>query len=190
MVKLEQLAAIGVLVVRSTPAVHAREQKRFRRDRFQAGPDVSLAHGSASVLESESDPRPAARRGSRVAWGRTLMYQYRERFHDLKNTPAELVTHTGLTSMNGVGPDRNLLFGILALQVDFVTRDDLVAAMNAWALAKHKPLGQILVETGALAPLPPPEASCVDEARALKSGSTPTTPFRMFADRAISCPSR
>jgi serine/threonine protein kinase len=48
--------------------------------------------------------------------------------------------------------DRNLLFGILALQMDFVSRDALLTAMNAWVLAKHKPLGQILVEQGGLAP--------------------------------------
>jgi serine/threonine-protein kinase len=48
------------------------------------------------------------------------------------------------------GADRNLLFGILALQVDFVSRDALIAAMNAWVLDKAKPLGQILLEQGAL----------------------------------------
>jgi tetratricopeptide (TPR) repeat protein/tRNA A-37 threonylcarbamoyl transferase component Bud32 len=47
--------------------------------------------------------------------------------------------------------DRNLLFGILALQLDFITRDALIQAMNAWVLDKGKPLGQILVEQGALA---------------------------------------
>src|SRR5262245_32689141 len=47
--------------------------------------------------------------------------------------------------------DRNLLFGILALQMDFITRDDLVAAMHAWVLDKAKPLGQILREAGRLA---------------------------------------
>jgi tetratricopeptide (TPR) repeat protein/tRNA A-37 threonylcarbamoyl transferase component Bud32 len=46
--------------------------------------------------------------------------------------------------------DRNLLFGILALQMDFITRDQLVAAMNAWVLEKDKPLSQILVDQGAL----------------------------------------
>jgi serine/threonine protein kinase len=46
--------------------------------------------------------------------------------------------------------DRNLLFGILALQMDFISRDQLVAAMNAWVLAKHKALGDILNEQGAL----------------------------------------
>ena len=47
--------------------------------------------------------------------------------------------------------DRNLLFGILALQMDFISREALVAAMNAWVLAKDKPLGEILVEQKALA---------------------------------------
>src|SRR3954447_266884 len=46
--------------------------------------------------------------------------------------------------------DRNLLFGVLALQLDFITRDALVAAMNAWVLDKARPLGQILVDRGAL----------------------------------------
>src|SRR5262245_19878981 len=49
-----------------------------------------------------------------------------------------------------VSADRNLLFGILALQMDFVTRDQLVAAMNAWVLTKSRPLGEILVEQNAL----------------------------------------
>jgi serine/threonine-protein kinase len=46
--------------------------------------------------------------------------------------------------------DRNLLFGVLALQMDFIARDSLVEAMNAWVLDKKKPLGQILVERDAL----------------------------------------
>ncbi|WP_435011015.1 tetratricopeptide repeat protein [Tundrisphaera lichenicola] len=48
--------------------------------------------------------------------------------------------------------DRNLLFGILALQMDFINRDALVASMNAWVLQKHRPLGEILVERGDLDP--------------------------------------
>jgi serine/threonine-protein kinase len=48
--------------------------------------------------------------------------------------------------------DRNLLFGILALQMDFISRNALIRAMNAWVLDKVKPLGQILVEQGALSP--------------------------------------
>ena len=52
--------------------------------------------------------------------------------------------------MSPAPSDLNLLFGILALQVNFVTRDALVKGMNAWVLEKHRPLGQILVEQGAL----------------------------------------
>jgi formylglycine-generating enzyme required for sulfatase activity len=48
--------------------------------------------------------------------------------------------------------DRNLLFGILALQMDFLSRDALVAGMGAWVLDKGKPLGRILVDQGALDP--------------------------------------
>ena len=48
--------------------------------------------------------------------------------------------------------DRNLLFGILALQMDFISRDSLVAAMNAWLLQKHRPLADLLEESGALEP--------------------------------------
>ncbi|QDV38710.1 serine/threonine-protein kinase [Tautonia plasticadhaerens] len=46
--------------------------------------------------------------------------------------------------------DRNLLFGILSLQIDFITRDALIAALNAWVLEKHRPLGEILVARGDL----------------------------------------
>src|SRR5688572_20204050 len=42
--------------------------------------------------------------------------------------------------------DRNLLFGILALQMDFINREALVSAMNAWVLEKTKPLSQVLLE--------------------------------------------
>src|SRR5438876_4043637 len=48
--------------------------------------------------------------------------------------------------------DRNLLFGILALQMDFIRKDALIAAMHAWVLDKAKPIGAILAEQGALRP--------------------------------------
>src|SRR5438552_18361408 len=46
--------------------------------------------------------------------------------------------------------DRNLLFGILALQMDFISRDALIAAMHHWVLDKGKPLGRILQQQGTL----------------------------------------
>src|SRR5437763_10342034 len=53
--------------------------------------------------------------------------------------------------MAKVDAARNLLFGILAMQMDFVSREQLIAAVSAWVLDKGRPLDQILVEQGALA---------------------------------------
>ena len=57
--------------------------------------------------------------------------------------PAPAASHSGA--------DRNLLFGVLAMQMDFVSREALIAAVSAWVLDKSKPLDRILVEQGALA---------------------------------------
>jgi eukaryotic-like serine/threonine-protein kinase len=46
--------------------------------------------------------------------------------------------------------DRNLFFAILALQMDFISRDDLVAALQAWTRDRSKPLCEILVANGGL----------------------------------------
>ncbi len=54
-------------------------------------------------------------------------------------------------AQHGPAADINLLFGILALQLDFITRDQLIAAMSAWVFDKNKALSAILVKHGALA---------------------------------------
>jgi serine/threonine-protein kinase len=48
--------------------------------------------------------------------------------------------------------DRNLLFGVLALQMEFISRDALVAGMQAWVFNKGRTLGQILLDQKALSP--------------------------------------
>ncbi len=48
------------------------------------------------------------------------------------------------------GSDRNLLVGILAVQMDFISRDALLNGMNAWILQKSRPLGEILLEQGSM----------------------------------------
>jgi eukaryotic-like serine/threonine-protein kinase len=47
--------------------------------------------------------------------------------------------------------DRDLLFGILALQMGFITRDALISAMGTCANEKDKSVGQALKSQGALA---------------------------------------
>jgi serine/threonine-protein kinase len=46
--------------------------------------------------------------------------------------------------------DHNLLFGILALQTDLITRGQLIAGMKAWLLLKDRSLGEVLLEKGHL----------------------------------------
>ena len=46
--------------------------------------------------------------------------------------------------------DRNLLFGVLALQMDFISREALVAAVTEWTRDRSRPLDQILVGQGGL----------------------------------------
>ncbi len=53
-------------------------------------------------------------------------------------------------SNNPVSADGNLLFGLLALQMDFINRDQLIAGMQAWVLKKELPLVEHLVQAGAL----------------------------------------
>ena len=48
--------------------------------------------------------------------------------------------------------DHNLLFGILALQLNFITHKQLIEGMNAWTLEKQTPLGEILHRQSGLGP--------------------------------------
>ena len=74
--------------------------------------------------------------------------------------------------------DRNLLFGILALQMDFITRDGLVAAMNAWVLAETPAAGRAAHEQGASRPL---IASC----SSLWCGGTSTSTAATIAEPGL-----
>jgi eukaryotic-like serine/threonine-protein kinase len=49
-----------------------------------------------------------------------------------------------------MGAERNLLFGVLALQAGLITSDDFIKACAIWATRKRAALGDVLVELGAL----------------------------------------
>jgi hypothetical protein len=53
-------------------------------------------------------------------------------------------------SSSNPSADRNLLLGVLALQMDFISRNALIAALHAWVCTKTTPLRQILLDQGAL----------------------------------------
>ena len=50
------------------------------------------------------------------------------------------------------GSDTNLLFGILAVKMNFIGKEDLFEAMGIWFLDRRKTLGEILVERDVLTP--------------------------------------
>ena len=47
-------------------------------------------------------------------------------------------------------PNRQLLLGILALQMDFISREELIAATSVWLQDKSRPIEEILTELNAL----------------------------------------
>src|SRR5438105_3239140 len=46
------------------------------------------------------------------------------------------------------GTDRNLLFGVLALQADLINQAQFIEACTLWTTRKHVPLAELLVERG------------------------------------------
>src|SRR5262245_12219690 len=46
--------------------------------------------------------------------------------------------------------ERSLLWGALALQLGFVTRDQFLAAMSSWVRDKQRPIGNLLVDQRAI----------------------------------------
>ena len=76
--------------------------------------------------------------------------------------PARLDTEGARMAV--IDADRNLLFGVLALQMDFISRGALVAAVTEWTRDRSKPLDQILVSQGGLTgPRRAPLESLVNE---------------------------
>src|SRR3954467_2174904 len=60
------------------------------------------------------------------------------------------------TPLDPLGPlmdtDRNLLFGVLALQADLLDNDQFAEACTAWSARKETPLADLLVARGWLTP--------------------------------------
>jgi len=54
--------------------------------------------------------------------------------------------------MNDTRAERQLLFGLLALQMDCIDREQLIAALTHWVKNRDTPLEQVLVDQGALEP--------------------------------------
>jgi hypothetical protein len=127
-----------------------------RRPRIEDELDAFAGAGRRDLLEALLTLELAYRRR---CGERPTRREYQARFPDdaerVRSVFGEL-DQAGRPTDNSPRPhrpreaDRNLLFGILALQMDFINREALIAAMNAWVLEKQKPLGELLVAAGAL----------------------------------------
>ena len=133
---------------------------RFERDWKRGGDRPRIE----DLLGEENGPRRAlllqellrVERELRLSAGETpTPDEYRRRFHD---DPAAVDAAFGITDRPRSAPSqppsaaRSLLFGLLALQNNFINRDALLAAFNAWVADKSQSLGQILLDRGALSP--------------------------------------
>jgi tetratricopeptide (TPR) repeat protein/tRNA A-37 threonylcarbamoyl transferase component Bud32 len=141
-------------------------------DAWQARPPIGEFLGEAAGLERAvlfSELLRLDKHFRRQAGERPSAEEYRAQFPEfgdrieaafakaVRPGPIPAEEKTNLTNGPPIVPppvrstsDCNLLFGMLALQMEFISRDALIAALHAWVLAKHKPLGQILREEGAL----------------------------------------
>jgi serine/threonine-protein kinase len=63
-----------------------------------------------------------------------------------------IMSQAQTSERNPVSAAHSLLFGLLALHNNFIDRDTLLAAFNAWIADKSQSLGHILLDRGALSP--------------------------------------
>lgn len=134
----------------------------FARKRFGRFSDPAVPH--PDVVEAYLARFPALR-NPRVV-GRLARHEYDVR-HRYGDRPAAAGFHTrfpdefaadraeqaalGAAAVPGRrDAARELLFGLLAFQNDFIGRVDLLSAFNAWVADRSRPLGQILRERGAI----------------------------------------
>jgi serine/threonine protein kinase/formylglycine-generating enzyme required for sulfatase activity len=68
----------------------------------------------------------------------------------LRRFPEHRPAIRAFLSGSGTGADRNLLLGILALQNNFITRQQLLTAFDQWTTDKSRSLGEILENLGAI----------------------------------------
>ena len=86
--------------------------------------------------------------------------------------------------------DRNLLFGVLALQADLIAPDTFARACALWAADKTRPLADVLVEQGWLTPDDRADVSKLLERKLKKHGGDAERPIRIWTGIRGSAASR
>jgi hypothetical protein len=101
-----------------------------------------------------------------------------------KSTVEEQVMSNGVPSRQG-DTDRNLLFGVLALQVDLIDSQQFVEACASWAARKDVPLADLLVERGWLTPTDKADVERLLERKLKKHRSDPRASLAAVADVVV-----
>src|SRR3954453_22336285 len=81
--------------------------------------------------------------------------------------------------------DRNLLFGVLALQLDLIDSPRFAEACAAWAARKDQPLGDLLVERGWITATDREEGNRVMGRKLEKAGGDARNLLGTIADATI-----
>src|SRR5262245_6023332 len=88
------------------------------------------------------------------------------------------------TPLRPVDTDRNLLFGVLALQADLINNTQLAEACAAWAARKTLPLADVLVERGWLTAADKAHVEYLLERTVRKHGGNPKASLGAVAQDA------
>jgi tetratricopeptide (TPR) repeat protein/tRNA A-37 threonylcarbamoyl transferase component Bud32 len=134
---------------------------RFERDWTRGGDKPRIE----DFLEGETGPlrsallRELLRVERELRLGAGEQPGAEEYLHRFPDDPDAVATAFGHEDRPEAGPARapvsaaqGLLFGLLALQNNFIDRDALVSAFSSWVADKSLALGQILLDRGALSP--------------------------------------
>jgi len=78
--------------------------------------------------------------------------------------------------------DRNLLFGVLALQADFLDADQFIKACTLWTTRKHIPLADLLIEFGWITLSDKADIERLVERKLKKHGGDPRAGLATVAD--------
>ena len=69
--------------------------------------------------------------------------------------------------------DRNLLFGVLALQADLIDADQFIKVCTLWTTRKHTALGDLLIELGWITPTDRADVERLLERKLKRHGGDP-----------------
>jgi hypothetical protein len=78
--------------------------------------------------------------------------------------------------------DRNLLFGVLALQADVLDADQFIKACTLWTTRKHVPLADLLIELGWITPGDKADVERLVERKLKRHGGDPKAGLGAVAD--------